>query len=189
MLIWPPNSPDFNIIEMIWSIIKFRVDQVQPKNIEELRAVIADVWENLQYSTINGLIDDFPRRCLLVLQNKGENIQKFISGGKLNPVSQDEIRNVIHELIADETILIKMDNIIAEKITEEEYQKIVQKNKKRRKTDRPIVRWSKEKDQIILLCYENYGKNYELIQKKFTEDVTIGALKNRLYHLLRNKKR
>ena len=55
MLIWPPNSPDLNIIEMIWSIIKFRVDQVQPKNIEELRAVIADVWENLQYSTINGL--------------------------------------------------------------------------------------------------------------------------------------
>ena len=32
-------------------------------------------------------------------ENKGENIQKFISGGKLEPVSQEEIRNVIDNLI------------------------------------------------------------------------------------------
>ena len=87
-------------------------------------------------------------------------------------------------LIADGTILIKIKSIIAEKITDEECQDIVQNYKKRRNPDHPYVKWTKEKDQIILLCYEKY----ELIKERFTEDVTIGAIKNRLYQLLRKKK-
>lgn len=189
MLIWPPNSPDMNIIEMIWAIIKFRVDQAKPQNIGELKAVINDVWNKLDMKTINGLVDDFPRRCLLVLKNKGENIQKFISGGKLNPITTEEIQSTISDLISEGIILKKIENIIGEKISEADYQKVVQNyHKKKRKTDRPIVKWTKEKDQIVLLCFENYGKNFDIMKSKFTENVTIGALKNRLYYLLRKKK-
>ena len=35
---WPPNSPDINIIENVWSLLKKRVFQRHPKNIEELWA-------------------------------------------------------------------------------------------------------------------------------------------------------
>ena len=47
---------------------------------------------------MNSLIKDFPRRCLLVLKNKGENIQKFISGGKFEQVLKKklEITNAIN---------------------------------------------------------------------------------------------
>ena len=38
-----------------------------------------------------------------------------------------------------------------------------------------------------MLCYENYGKDYNKMQTKFTENVTIGALKNRLYKILKER--
>lgn len=38
-----------------------------------------------------------------------------------------------------------------------------------------------------MLCYENYGKDYDKMQKKFTEKVTIGALKNRFYKILKER--
>ena len=91
MNFWPPNSPDMNVIELLWAIIKNWIDQKRPENIEQLKSVISQVWNDLNFSTINGLIDDFPRRCFLVLQNKGENIQRFIKGRKLAPVTQSEI--------------------------------------------------------------------------------------------------
>lgn len=60
------------------------------ENIEQLKFVISQVWDDLYYSIINDLIDDFPRCCFLVLANKEENIQKFIN---LAPVAQTESSN------------------------------------------------------------------------------------------------
>lgn len=182
---WPSNSPDMNIIELLWAIIKIRVDQKRPENIEQLKSVISQIWDELDFSTINGLVDDFPRRCFLVLANHGENIQKFIKGGKLAPVTQTEISNLISELTSQNFILTKIENVICEKYTEEEILQIEKENEKIPK--RPFVRWTKEKDQIIMICYENYGKNFEIMKRKFTEDVTVGALKNRLYKLLKKR--
>ena len=71
------------------------------------------------------------------------------------------------------------------KITEEEFDSIVKANSKL--PARPTVRWTKEKEQILMLCYENYGKDYNKMQTKFTENVTIGALKNRLYKILKER--
>ena len=160
MLVWPPNSPDLNLIELL--------------------------WDELSLDTINGLVDDFRRRCLLVLQNRGENIQKYISGGKLKEVTDEEIFEIINELNESGIELTEIPDIIGEKITEEEFDSIVKANTK--PPTRPTVRWTKEKEQIIMLCYENYGNDYEKMQEKFTEKVTIGALKNRLYKILKERK-
>lgn len=121
MLVWPPNSPDMNIIELLWAIIKYRIDQERPKNLDELKTVIIKVWDELSLDTINGLVDDFRRRCLLVLQNKGDNIQKYISGGNLKEVTDAEISEIIDELNENGIELTEIPNIIGEKITEEEF--------------------------------------------------------------------
>ena len=44
VLEWPCNSPDLNIIEFVWQKMKTRVQQVHLKTLEELKAVLREVW-------------------------------------------------------------------------------------------------------------------------------------------------
>jgi hypothetical protein len=71
---WPPYSPDLNIIENLWAIMKFRVQKQSPKNLLDLRKIIEGVWDNLSYETIEKLLDSMYRRCQEVLQNNGLTI-------------------------------------------------------------------------------------------------------------------
>ena len=42
---WPSNSPDINPIENLWSILKRRVEELNPKTEEQLIECVFDVWE------------------------------------------------------------------------------------------------------------------------------------------------
>jgi hypothetical protein len=71
---WPPYSPDLNIIEVIWAVMKRRIEIRQPKSLQELRIMILEVWDALSYITINSLIDSMERRLHQVIRNNGETI-------------------------------------------------------------------------------------------------------------------
>lgn len=43
---WPPYSPDMNPIENIWAILKRKVEQRHPTNLEKLEESILDIWRN-----------------------------------------------------------------------------------------------------------------------------------------------
>ena len=72
---WPPYSPDLNIIETVWAIMKLRARQENPKIIPELKAVVQSVWDNLSLQTINGLVAQMPRRLIAVIANQGPTLQ------------------------------------------------------------------------------------------------------------------
>jgi hypothetical protein len=72
---WPPYSPDLNIIETIWAIMKRRAEARQPKILGALIAVLFEVWDNLSVSTINGLLAQIPNRLIQVITGNGHTIQ------------------------------------------------------------------------------------------------------------------
>ena len=41
---WPGNSPDLNPIEHLWTILKDKVAEKQPTNLENLQSAIEEVW-------------------------------------------------------------------------------------------------------------------------------------------------
>lgn len=57
---------------MIWAIMKKKVDKLKPKNIEQLTKVLQYVWKKIDYNTINGLIDSFPKK-----KKKNNEMQKY----------------------------------------------------------------------------------------------------------------
>ena len=63
---WPPYSPDLNIIETVWAIMKARIEKKNPKSMDDLIAIIQEVWDGLTFQTINGLIDTIPERLRCV---------------------------------------------------------------------------------------------------------------------------
>jgi hypothetical protein len=71
---WPPRSPDLNIIEIVWAIMKKRIEKQGPKSMEDLIPIVRAVWDALSNETINALIDSIPKRLNKVIENGGGQI-------------------------------------------------------------------------------------------------------------------
>jgi hypothetical protein len=74
--LWPTQSPDLNIIENVWKVLKIPV-QVQKrlreiKNADDLRRVVLDIWTGLGLHYIQSLFDSIPLRIRCILRSRGQ---------------------------------------------------------------------------------------------------------------------
>lgn len=71
------RSPDLNIIENVWRILKQRVKQrvkySGPLQIDQLRRIIQEVWAGIDLSEINKLVVTMPKRIDDVIKRGGLN--------------------------------------------------------------------------------------------------------------------
>ena len=72
VLEWPCNSPDLNIIEFVWQKMKTRVQQVHLKTLEELKAVLREVWASFTQNELEEMVESMPRRIHEVIAKKGD---------------------------------------------------------------------------------------------------------------------
>ena len=72
-LIWPPQSPDLNIIEHVWSILEIQVRSrfLPPSSLKELEGVLTEEWAKIPLETIHNLFESIPRRIEAVIAAKG----------------------------------------------------------------------------------------------------------------------
>lgn len=75
---WPPNSPDLNPIEMLWSIIKVRLHALLEEQ-RDLATSVEALWNELDQDMIDRLVDSFKMRLQLVLEMNGESISGLLS--------------------------------------------------------------------------------------------------------------
>ena len=63
---FPPNSPDFNIIENIWDKLNRGVSRTGaiPTTLNQLRAKILYKWNNLPQNFVQHYVTSMRRRCL-----------------------------------------------------------------------------------------------------------------------------
>jgi hypothetical protein len=61
---WPACSPDLNPIEHVWAIMKSRVEELDPQNIQSFKDGIKKVWDELwdDEGLLKRLIDSMPTR-------------------------------------------------------------------------------------------------------------------------------
>ena len=68
---WPPQSPDLNPIENLWSILDHNLKNRKVNTEEELYNALLDGWNNLSDDIITNLINTMHRRCEAVIKVKG----------------------------------------------------------------------------------------------------------------------
>jgi transposase len=70
---WPSQSPDLNIIEQMWLILKENIKKKSPRTVEDLWNIAHKEWMDISNELIEKLYASVPRRLLAVLAAKGGN--------------------------------------------------------------------------------------------------------------------
>lgn len=78
---WPANWPDLSPIEMMWSIIKFRIsnypNDFKPKNKVELIEAIQREWRSIDATKVNNLVRSFKYRLQFCSRVGGKTITPY----------------------------------------------------------------------------------------------------------------
>lgn len=74
VLPWPPQSPDLNPIENLWSQLQQEVDKVPVQGMNGLWAEVQRQWQRLDPQVLRNLIDSMPRRVEQVIAARGNSI-------------------------------------------------------------------------------------------------------------------
>lgn len=73
VLDWPPNSPDLNPIEHLWSQVKKKLaNRQQCSNINDLYDAFLEEWNSISIENCKKLIASMPRRCHAVIHSRGQ---------------------------------------------------------------------------------------------------------------------
>ncbi|CAK1592244.1 unnamed protein product [Parnassius mnemosyne] len=69
-MIWPPQSPDLNPIELLWEELDRNVRNCGPSSREEMWNALCESWSNISQDTINKLNARMPRLVKKVIECK-----------------------------------------------------------------------------------------------------------------------
>jgi transposase len=68
---WPAQSPDMNPIENLWGLIKAKIGEKCPRNINELKQVILEEWNNIGPKMCQKYAESFRKRTKELLKARG----------------------------------------------------------------------------------------------------------------------
>lgn len=70
-LMWPPQSPDLNPIENLWTQLKIKISELEVKNFSDLPEAMERAWKTITTKDCENLVASMPNRIDEVLKNKG----------------------------------------------------------------------------------------------------------------------
>ena len=67
----PPQSPDLNLIELVWTQMKALVERKRPRNRAQLIEAILDSWNGISVDKIRRCIDDIYKKIDKIIESNG----------------------------------------------------------------------------------------------------------------------
>ncbi len=82
VLDWPVNSPDLYPIENLWCIVKRKMRDSRPNDVDDLKAAIKATWASITPEQCHRLIDYMPRHIDAVIHAKGGPTKYWVHRNK-----------------------------------------------------------------------------------------------------------
>ncbi|GFV81357.1 transposable element Tc1 transposase [Trichonephila clavipes] len=73
----PPQSPDINVIENLWTTLEIVVQKHQIRNKSHLKQVLQEEWDKISPDTTKKLVESVPRRLEDIIKAKGHHAARY----------------------------------------------------------------------------------------------------------------
>ena len=71
---WPPRSPDLNPIEVLWALLKPKIDVSNINTADELFAKTKEAWKTIDQEAVDNICSSFEARLRVVLHLRGNTL-------------------------------------------------------------------------------------------------------------------
>jgi hypothetical protein len=79
---WPANSPDLNVIEHVWGMMKRVLSSLAIGSEAELKAALTTIWMEIPQDVLDSLVDSFRYRLHLLILHGGASLNPFLRHGR-----------------------------------------------------------------------------------------------------------
>ena len=177
---WPPNSPDLSPIEMVWCLLKQKLQERKHNTLEELKSHLVYLWNRFPIGKCKKLIAQFDKK-LKIIRESGERINKLPykkkKFAKRKRARWEKKWNLDNEDDSIERIVyndkkLKLDKLKAGKAIKKEIsklKKVFTANNKDVLTDKQIKRYHKDNFLKMKKALKEKKENNELQKKKIQE--------------------
>ena len=74
ILKWPASSPVLSLLENLWGIMKYKVENAGNRTVKEWKEDLVKIWDKTTFDTFKSFTESMPRRLQTVIDAKRETI-------------------------------------------------------------------------------------------------------------------
>ena len=77
--LWPPNSPDVNLVDYnVWDVMQRTVYDYRMNSVDKLKLRLIDVWNSVQQNVISAVVNEWRKQLRTCVRADGQHFEHIL---------------------------------------------------------------------------------------------------------------